>query len=317
MKAITIDSYGGVEKLQLVDIAVPPIKADQVLVKVKAAAVNPIDWRIRSGMLASFVECQFPVVLGREVAGVVAELGDQVTDFAVGDEVYGFLQQPEMKWGSYAEYVPADAHKLALKPKALSFEQAVAVPVALHTAQQALFQHAGLQAGQTVLIHGAGGGVGVMAVQLAHLAGARVLATASPSNHAFIKTLGADLVVDYREPDFAADLLAAAPNGVDVILAPFAGHSLQASEPLVHAGTRIVLLSPVPQPEDLKIGPVESQLMVAVADGAALRELGEQLESGQIKVEIAAVFPLAEAAAAHEMSEAEHARGKIVIKVSD
>jgi len=317
MKAISIAGYGGVEVLELTDQPKPPIKADQVLVAVKTAAVNPIDWRIRSGGLAKFIECDFPVILGREVAGVVAEIGADVSDFSVGDEVFGFLQQLEMKWGSFAEYVPADAYKLAHKPVGLSFEQAVAIPVAFHTAQQALFQHGGLQSGQTVLIHAAAGAVGSVAVQLAHQAGATVLATASANNHDYVLGLGAHRVVDYHDADFGAKLKADYPDGVAVILAPFAGQSLQGSEPLVSATTKIILLSPVANPADMKIGPVESQIMICAADGKALEEVAEQFASGRLKMEIAQVFPFNQVVQAQELSATERVRGKIVIKVSD
>jgi NADPH:quinone reductase-like Zn-dependent oxidoreductase len=317
MKAISIAEYGGLEVLELTDQPKPPINADQVLVAVKTASVNPIDWRIRSGGLARFIDCDFPVILGREVAGVVAEVGAEVSQFEVGDEVFGFLQQTDMKWGSYAEFVPADAHKLAIKPADLSFEQAVAIPVAFHTAQQALFKHGGLQSGQTVLIHAAAGAVGSMAVQLAHQAGATVLATASANNHDYVLGLGADRVMDYHQSDFGDQLKAEYPEGAAVILAPFAGQSLQGSEPLVSTNTRIVLLSPVANPADMKIGPVESEIMICQADGAALGEVAGYFASGELKMEVAQVFSLEQAAEAQQLSATEHVRGKIVIKVSD
>ncbi len=256
------------------------------------------------------------MILGREVAGVVEELGSEVADFAVGDEVFGFLQQTQMKWGSYAELVPADAYKLALKPAGLSFEQAVAIPVSFHTAEQGLFQHGGLKSGQTVLIHAAAGAVGSMAVQLAHLAGATVLATASAKNHDHVLGMGADRVVDYHDDGFSEQFLADYPGCVDLVLAPFAGRSLQGSEPLVCADTRIILLSPVANPADMKIGPVESQIMICQADGSALARIAPKFVSGEMKVEIAGQFSLEQVAQAQQLSETEHARGKIVIKVA-
>ncbi len=246
------------------------------------------------------------------MAGAVVEIGNQVTHLAVGDEVYGFLQQPQVKWGSYAELVPVDAHKLAHKPAALSFAQA-AVPVAFHTAQQGLFETAGLTAGETVLIHGGTGGVGVMAIQLAVVAGARVIATASPQNHQFLLGLGAETVVDYHHVDFGQQLKKDYPAGVDVVFAPYAGQSIQASEPLVGQQTRIIILSPNAGPADMQVGPIKSELVVATADGKALESAAELFESGQIKVELAVVLPLADAAKAHQMSESGRTRGKIVL----
>ena len=316
MKAVVFEEYGDSSVLKFTDSPMPPIKDDQVLVKVCAATVNPIDWRIRSGGLAKFVECDFPVIPGREVAGVIEQVGADVSNFKVGDPVFGFLQQLEMKWGSYAEFVPADAYKLAHKPAELSYEQATALPVAIHTAQQALFTHGGLEAGQTVLIHAAAGAVGAMAVQLAKLAGATVIATASPGNHDFVLGLGADRVIDYHQQDFGEQLKSEYPDGVAVILAPFAGKSLQGSEPLVTSSTKIILLSPVANPEDMKIGPVESQVMICQADGAALELLSNQFASGELKTEIARVFNLEQAAEAQDLSATERVAGKIVIKVN-
>ncbi|MBL4621469.1 MAG: NADP-dependent oxidoreductase [Immundisolibacteraceae bacterium] len=315
MKAIVFEEYGDSSVLKFTDAPMPPIKADQVLIKVRAAAINPIDWRIRSGGLAKFVECDFPVIPGREVAGVVEQVGADVSRFIVGDEVFGFLQQMEMKWGSCAEYVPADAHKLAHKPAGVSHEQATALPVSVHTAQQALFTHAGLESGQTVLIHAAAGAVGAMAVQLAKLAGATVIATASPENHDYVLGLGADRVVDYHQQNFADQLTSEYPNGVNVILAPFAGKALQGSEPLVTTNTKIILLSPVPTPEDMKIGPVESQVIICQADGAALESLSDQFSSGQLKARIAKVFDLEQTAEAQDLSSTERVAGKIVLTI--
>ena len=211
MKAIVINDFGGPEQLQLVDRPMPPITDEQVLVAVHVAAVNPIDWRIRKGQLKDFVAYEFPAIMGREVSGVVAQVGAAVRDFAVGDAVLGFLQQRLMHWGGYAEYVPVEAAKLAHKPANLSFEQAAALPVAGHTAWQGLFEVAQLKPGEVVLITGAAGGVGSLAVQLACDAGATVIASASPANHDFVRSLGAALVVDYQAPDFAASIAARVP----------------------------------------------------------------------------------------------------------
>lgn len=316
MKAIAINDFGGPEQLQLVERPMPPITDDQVLVAVHVAAVNPIDWRIRKGQLKNFVAYEFPAIMGREVSGVVARVGAAVRDFAVGDAVLGFLQQRLMHWGGYAQFVPVEAAKLAHKPANLSFEQAAALPVAGHTAWQGLFEVAQLKPGEVVLITGAAGGVGSLAVQLACDAGATIIASASPANHAFVRSLGAALVVDYQAPDFAATVAAQFPAGVDVIFAAFAGVSLQGCAPLAHAGTRIVLLSPLPTDADLRIGPVTSQLMVARADGPQLEKIAQLAAKGRLRPQVGAVLPLEQARRAHEMSESEHTRGKILLQVA-
>ncbi len=317
MKAIVINDFGGPEQLQLAERPTPPITDDQVLVAVHVAAVNPIDWRIRNGQLKQFVPYEFPVILGREVSGVVAAVGAAVQGFAPGDAVFGFLQQRLMHWGGYAQFVPIEAAKLAHKPAGLSFEQAAALPVAGHTAWQGLFETAKLQRGEVVLITGAAGGVGSLAVQLACDAGATVIASASPANHDFVRSLGATLVVDYRAPDFAATVAAQFPAGVDVILAAFAGVSLQGCASLVHAGTRIVLLSPEATDKDMHIGPVTSAILIARADGAQLEKIAQLAVQGRLRVQIAEVLPLEQAARAQEMSATQHTRGKILLRVAD
>jgi NADPH2:quinone reductase len=314
VKAIVIDDFGGPERLHVSERPTPPIADDQVLVEVRVAGVNPIDWRIRSGQLKQFVPCEFPVVLGREVAGVVAAVGAAVTGFTPGDAVFGFLQQRLMHWGSYAQFVPTEAAKLAHKPPKLSFEEAAALPVAGHTAWQGLFEVAQLKAGEVALITGAAGGVGSVAVQLAHDAGATVIASASAANHDYVRSLGADLAVDYHAADFAAEIAKRFPQ-VDVIFAAFAGPSLQGCAPLVHAGTRIVLLSPEATAADMHIGGVESHILIVRADGAQLEKIAALAVEGRIRPHIAAVLPLEDAARAHEMSATQHTRGKILLRV--
>ena len=315
MKAIVIDDFGGPERLHLADRPTPPIADDQVLVAVRVAGVNPIDWRIRNGQLKQFVPYEFPIILGREVSGVVAEIGAAVTGFQPGDAVLGFLQQRHMHWGSYAQFVPTEAAKLAHKPPELSFEQATALPVAGHTAWQGLFELADLKPGEVVLITGAAGGVGSIAVQMAHNAGATVVASASATNHDYVRELGADLAVDYHAPDFAADI-AKHFSKVDVIFAAFAGPSLQGCAPLVHAGTRIVLLSPEATENDMRVGGIESRILIARADGAQLEKIAALAVQGRIRPTIAAVLPLEDAARAHEMSATQRTRGKILLRVA-
>lgn len=315
MKAIVIDDFGGPERLHLAERPLPPITDEQVLVEVRVAAVNPIDWRIRSGQLKQFVPCEFPVVLGREVSGVVAAVGAAVTGFKPGDAVFGFLQQRMMHWGGYAQFVPVEAAKLAHKPAELSFEEAAALPVAGHTAWQGLFEVAQLKAGEVVLITGAAGGVGSFAVQLAHDAGATVIASASAANHDYVRELGADLAVDYHAPDFAAEIAKRFAQ-VDVIFAAFAGPSLQGCAPLVHGGTRIVLLSPEATEADLRIGGIESRILIARADGPQLEKIADLAVQGRIRPTIAAVLPLEDAARAHAMSATQRTRGKILLRVA-
>lgn len=317
MKAIVIHEYGGPEVLQLAERPTPPISPDQVLIAVQAAGVNPIDWRIRSGQVARHIPCEFPMISGREVSGVITEVGDAVSAFKPGDEVFCFLQQQTMHWGGYAEFVPAEANKVALKPRTFSFAEAAAVPIAAHTAWQALFEAGGLKAGDSVLIHGAAGSVASAAVQLANNAGVRVIATASPNNHAYARDLGAELVVDYNAADFAQQIIAAGIDRVNSVLAPYAGHSLRGSAPLVDEACQVVLLSPVATQEDMQIGPARTQILVAQARGEELGRIAALCDAGKLRFEVAATLPLEEAARAQEMSATQHTRGKIVLTVGN
>jgi NADPH:quinone reductase-like Zn-dependent oxidoreductase len=317
VRAIAIHQFGGPERLELIESPEPPLADDEVLLDVAAASVNPIDWRIRNGQFKDALPYEFPLILGREASGVVARVGPAVSGFAPGDRVCAFLQQRRLRWGAYGERVPVAARKLAHIPEGLDFVQAAALPVAGHTAWQGLTGMGALAAGETVLIHGAAGGVGHVAVQLARHLGARVLATASPGNHDFVRGLGAHAVADYAAPDCAAQLAAEAPDGVDVIVAPYAGPTLQGSAPLVRERTRIVLLSPDVTAADMRIGPAQAQVLIAQADGAQLAEIGALAARGVVRVEIAAVLPLAQAARAQEMSATRHTRGKIVLRVAD
>jgi NADPH2:quinone reductase len=220
-----------------------------------------------------------------------------------------------MHWGSYAQFVPVEAAKLAHMPPELGFEQAAALPVAGHTAWQGLFEVGQLKAGEVALITGAAGGVGSVAVQMAHDAGATVTASASAANHDYVRALGADLAVDYHAPDFAAEVAKQFPK-VDVIFAAFAGPSLQGCAPLVHSGTRIVLLSPEATAADMRVGGVESRILIARADGPQLEKIADLAVHGRIRAHIATVLPLEDAARAHEMSATQHTRGKILLRVA-
>lgn len=317
MRAIAIHDFGGPEQLQLLDLPVPPIADDEVLLAVKLAGVNPVDWRIRNGQFRNYLPCEFPLILGREGAGVVERVGAAVTAFRPGDRVFGYMPRRPLRWGPYAEFMPVAETHLAHMPEGLSFEQAAALPVAGYTAWQGLVGLGKLAAGETVLIHAAAGGVGSIAVQLARHLGARVLATASPGNHDFVRALGAQVVVDYAPADFATALAAHAPQGVDVILAPFCGPTLQGSAPLARAHTRVVMLSPDATDADMRIGPVDSQLLIVQPDADQLARLGALAARGVLRAQIAAVLPLEQAARAHEMSATQHTRGKILLQVAD
>ena len=309
MKAIRFHAPGGPEVLRLEDVPRPVPKAGEVLVQVQAAGVNPVDWKIRRSGGKGFGP-PLPQIPGFDIAGVVAEVGDGVKRFAKGDAVFGYLSL--QRGGAYAEYAIALEGELARKPEKLSFDEAAGVPLAALTAWQALVDTAKLEEGRAVLIHGAAGGVGHFAVQIAHARGAHVIATASQKNHEFLKGLGADEVIDYTSQRFE-ELV----SGVDVVLDSIGGDTQARSLGVLAEGGILVSIVGGPPKAEIEKRKVRGVGILVHPDGKELEELARLLDEGKLKVEVSATFPLAEAAKAHELSEAGHVRGKVVLHVRD
>lgn len=307
MKAIRFHEPGGPEVLKLEELPRPVPKAGEVLVRVHAAGVNPVDWKIRQSGGKGFGP-PLPQIPGFDIAGVVAEVGPAVKGFAQGDAVFGYLSL--QRGGAYAEYAIALESELARKPEQVSFSQAAAVPLAALTAWQALVDTAELREGQAVLIHAAAGGVGHFAVQIAKGLGAHVLATASQRNHEFLKGLGADEVIDYTSERFEERA-----QGVDVVLDAIGGDTQTRSLGALVPGGVLVSIVGAPPKAELERRGVRGAGILVRPDGRQLAELAQWIERGALRVEIGAVFPLAEAAKAQELSQGGHARGKIVLLV--
>ncbi len=310
MKAIVIHEYGGLEVLKSEDVPRPEPKADQILVRVIAAGVNPVDGMIRSGMFAKHEKTVFPMILGADIAGVVEKVGSNVTKFKAGDAVFAYVSLDNN--GGYAQYALATEREAAPKPKSLTYVEAAAVPVVALTAWQALIDTAKLSAGQTVLIHGGSGGVGTFAIQIAKARGARVIATASTANQDLLKELGADVSIDYtkqRFEDVAKD--------VDVVLDSVGKDTLARSYGVVKKGGFIVsIVARLDQTELDKHGIRGATLSVA-PNSDELAEIGRLIDEKKIKVIISQTFPLSEAVKAQEQVATGHTRGKIVLKVAD
>lgn len=307
MNAVRIHEFGGPEVLKYEEAPRPEPGAGEILLEVKAVGVNPVDWKIREGVMEGEMKHTLPLILGIDAAGIVAAVGPGVSEFAPGDEVFAALDMARN--GCYAEYAVIKTETVAAKPASLDFVTAAALPVAGVTAWQCLFDTADLQAGQTVLIHGASGGVGTMAVQLAHWKGARVIGTASAQNKEFLEKLGADEVIDYHATRFE-DVV----SGVDVVLDTQGGETQQRSWGVLKPDG--ILVSTVSPPGDAaNAHGVRGEFLFAHPDTAVLTQLANLVASGDLTPIIATTLPLAEARRAQELSATGHTRGKIVLTV--
>jgi NADPH:quinone reductase-like Zn-dependent oxidoreductase len=306
MKAIRIYEYGGRETLRYEDASIPEPKAGELLVRVKAAAVNPVDVWVREGRLKELLKHELPLVLGWDASGVIEAVGEGVSKFDVGDAV--FARPVTARQGTYAEYAAIHEGEAAFKPQTLDHIRAAAVPLAALTAWQALFEAGKLSEGQTVLIHGAAGGVGHFAVQFAKSAGARVLATTSARNQEFVSLLGADAVIDYGAARFEE-----AADGVDVVLDTVGGETQERSFEVLRERGRLISIVSEPSRDLAESKNVHAQLLVARPDGELLARICKMLDRGEVSPTVEVVLPLAEAQRAHELIESGHTRGKIVL----
>ncbi len=307
MKAAQINSYGGEEVLQTVNSAPKPSAGPgQVLVEVHAAGVNPFDYKVREGFLKDSLK--LPATLGGDVAGVVAELGEGVTDFQVGQVVFGQANAAGGQ-GSYAEFTPVKAESLAPKPDELDFVTAAAIPLAGCSAYQALVDHLNLQAGQKILIHGGAGGIGSYAVQLAKHLGAYVATTAAAEDAEYAKSLGADEIIDYKTQAFETIL-----QDYDAVFDTVGGESFEKSFRILKRGGMIV--SMVASNEELAAQQgVTAILQSSKVTAERLAKVSELVEQGVLKVNVDKVFPLDQAAEALEYIHQGKHRGKVVITV--
>ncbi|KUJ67246.1 alcohol dehydrogenase [Streptomyces albus subsp. albus] len=308
MKAVSYRGYGGPEALAYGELPDPKVGPDSVLVKVRAAAVNPVDWKAQAGYLDGVLDAVFPVIPGWDLAGTVVRPGVGVTEFRPGDEVIGYVREDFLSRGTFAEYVAAPVRTLARKPANLSFEQAAGLPLAGLTAYQSLTGALGVGPGDTLLVHAAAGGVGSMAVQIARHLGARVIGTAGERNHDYLRSLGAE-PVSYGA-GLAERVRALAPEGVSAVLDTVGGDTLTASTELLITGGRLASIA------DASVAEHGGRYVFVRPDTADLEALTELAEQGVLHVEVAAVFPLARAADAQRLSMEGHTRGKIAVTVS-
>jgi NADPH:quinone reductase-like Zn-dependent oxidoreductase len=310
MRAVAVREWGGRERLELLDLEPPPVAPDGVLVRVRAAGLNPVDAKIRAGALAPAFPAAFPVVLGWDAAGVVEQVGPAVTWFQPGDEVYGYCRRHNLQYGTFAEYTTVPEGFLAPKPPSLSFEEAAALPLVALTAHQGL-EALGLRHRETLFLDGGAGGVGHVAVQLAVARGARVIASASPGNHDFLRELGAE-PVDYADPDIASqvrDLVS--DSGTDAGFDLFGGAGQERTMEILRRGGRILsLASPPPERDGF-----ETHYIFVRPSGYDLAEMNDLIAHGGLRPHVEEVYPLDRVAEAMERIEEGHVRGKLVLRV--
>src|SRR5215475_325710 len=310
MKAVVIHEYGGPEVLKYEDIQRPEPKDDQLLIRVIAAGMNPVDGMIRSGMFAKEGNRAFPIILGGDVAGVVEKVGSKITKFKASDPVFAYVSLDNS--GGYAQYALVMEREAALKPKSLTYVEAAAVPIVALTAWQALVDTAKVGAGQTVLIHGGSGGVGSFAIQIAKARGAKVIATASTANQDFLKQLGADVPIDYTKQKFED-----VAKDVEVVLDPIGRDTLARSYGVVKKGGIIVSLVARPKESELQKHGIRGVALNVEPNSEELAEIGKLIDDKKIKVTVSQTFPLSEAMKAQQQVATGHTRGKIVLKVGD
>ena len=333
MKAVIAETYGGPEVLQIEDVPVPTVGPNGVLVRVHASSVNPVDWKLRKGLVSPVLKLRFPVIWGCDFSGVVAQTGRSVTLFKPGEEVYGFKDGRVAKTyrGTYAEYAVIPEKALARKPANLSHEEAAAIPLAASTAWKALVTSGKLKAGQRVLIHAGAGGVGIYAVQIAKALGAYVAATAGGRNQDFLRQLGADLPINYEQEKFEEKI-----SNYDLVVDGVGRPVWHGSFSVLKRGGRLIgLIAPTPEDGAGKmrfLATVGGQvggafvrgllggklllMIMATPRGGDLEKISSMVEAGKVKPVIDQVYPLEQIAEAHRKSEAGHVRGKLVIQIA-
>lgn len=310
MKAVRIHAYGGREVLVFEDAPRPTPGAGELLIRVAATSVNPFDCAVRAGYMAAFLKSTFPLILGTDISGIVEAVGPDVTAFKRGDDVYA--RGGVGRDGAYAEYVALPAADVARKPQTLDHVHAAALPHVTLTAWQALFELAQLQPGQTVLVHGAAGGVGHVAVQLAKIRGARVIGTAS-RNQDLLRQIGVDQCIDYQTTPFENVV-----HGVDVVLDTVGGDTQARSWGVLKPGGILVSVIQAPSAETAAAHGVRQAMVYSAPPiGKVLTEVAALVDAGQIKPHVSAVLPLREIQKAHELVEGRHTAGKVVLQVAE
>jgi NADPH:quinone reductase-like Zn-dependent oxidoreductase len=304
MKAIRIHDYGSADVLRFEDAPLPEIGPDEVLIKIHGAGVNPVDWKLRNGLMRQARPLRFPAILGADAAGTIERVGAVVSRFKPGDAVVARVD------GAYAEFAAVKTDAVGRAPKSIPLAHVAALPIAAGTAWTVLFEVASLKPGARILIQGGAGGVGTFAIQLAKLAGFHVIATTSGPNRAMVESLGADQVIDYRAEDVAR-----AVKDVDLVFDTVGGETLKQSFGLARKGGQLLSIVSPPDEAQAKAHGIDARFVRSNITGTRLEEIGGLIDAGKIKVMIEREFPLSEAKEALALSETGRVRGKIVLRV--
>ena len=309
MKAVQINQYGDNSVIEInEEAAKPEVSAGKVLVEVHAASVNPADWKIREGYLKEMLQLEFPAILGVDFSGVVAEVGESVSEFKPGDEVYGMANP--MTGGSFAEFVVVPSASLSLKPKSVLHSDAAAIALAGLSALQVLKDQMNISSGQKVLIHGGAGGIGALAIQIAKQLGAEVTTTASKEDSNLVRELGADIVIDYKNEKFEE-----IAKEYDAVFDTIGGETYERSFQVLKKGGVIVSMVEQPNEELMKQYEVEAKAQFTQPNSAQLAELATLVDEGKMKIKIDRAFPLAEIKEALDYLQNSHHQGKVLITV--
>lgn len=310
MRAAFIEEFSDSNNIQIGEIESPEAGEGEVLVRVKAAGVNPVDGSVLQGHLDGFIPHEFPVIPGWDMAGIVEERGFGARRFEEGDDVYALVRRPVVQWGTFAEQIVVPESYLSRQPKNIPHVAAAAMPLVGLTAYQALYEAGNLEAGQTVVILGASGGVGSFGIQLAKVKNTRVIGVASDKNHDFMKRLGCDKSIDYEKEDIGEAVLEFAPKGVDLIFDCADGETLEQSlKALKEDGKLVSILN---RGDDLDPN-IDFEFVFVEPNTAQLKDLRELVESGQVEVPVTETYSLEQTAEAIEQIRSGHTKGKIVI----
>lgn len=315
MKAMAIEQFGGKDVLKLMELPTPEPQPNEVQISVAYAAVNPVDWKIREGLLQSRLPHEFPIILGWDVSGKISKVGKEVTDWKVGDEVFAYARKSFIHDGTFAEYVCLESKNVARRPKSLSLRDAAAIPLTALTAWQALVEWAQINKGESVLIHAGAGGVGGMGIQFAKNKGCKVFTTASAKNFDYVRKLGADVIIDYQKEDFVAKVKEFAKEGVDVVFDTMGNEILKSSFKVLKKGGRIVsIVQQIPPKLGVEYGVKVGHVFVR-PDGEELRQIAEMIDADHLILPEITEYSFNKLPEALETVKEGHVRGKIVIKV--